>query len=152
MKRYRQLAMFHLCLAILFLVTLFVSGAAADPLPGRSVLKFSQKPMDGTVINQQKFWGHDELSTAYSTTTFVGGAQVVSPYRGTFMADDFADKSSSPVVHVKWWGSYLNDFILPNVSVDKFLISFESDVPSGPNNQFSRPGTPLLNQIVRRGP
>src|SRR5262245_12077746 len=152
MKRYRQLAMFRLCLAILFLVTLFVSGAAADPLPGRSVLKFRQTPMDGTVINQQKFWGHDELSTAYSTTTIVGGAQIVSPYRGVFMADDFADKFSSPVVHVKWWGSYLNDFVLPNIPVNKFLISFESDIPSTSANPFSRPGEPLLNQIVRRGP
>ena len=27
-----------------------VSAAAADPIHGRDVLKFSQKPMDGTVI------------------------------------------------------------------------------------------------------
>jgi hypothetical protein len=32
------------------------------------------------------------------------------------------------------------------------LISFESDVPAGPNNPFSHPGQPLLNQIVKRGP
>jgi PEP-CTERM motif-containing protein len=68
------------------------------------------------------------------------------------MADDFADKFNSPVVHVKWWGSYLNNFVSPAFPIDKFLISFESDVPAGPNNPFSRPGTPLLNQIVRRGP
>ena len=114
MKRYRQLATFHLCLAISFLATLFVSGVAADPLDGRDVLKFSQKPMDGTVIpgptgTQQRWWGHDELSTAYSSI----GATGPTPYRGTFMADDFADRSSSPVVHVKWWGSYLNNFIAP---------------------------------------
>ena len=126
MKRYRQLSTLHLCLAISFLVTLFVSGAAADPLDFRDVLKFSQKPMDGTIItsptgNRQRFWGHDELSTAYSSTTFVGGAQVVTPYRGVFMADDFADRFSSPVVHVKWWGSYLNDFVPPNIPVNKFL-------------------------------
>ena len=55
-------------------------------------------------------------------------------YRGTFMADDFADRFNlghsfnSPIVHVKWWGSYLNDFVSPNFPVDKFLISIESDV------------------------
>jgi hypothetical protein len=127
-------------------------GAAtlqADPLPGE-VLKFSQRPMDDTKIptpngTVESFWGHDELSTAYS----VFGAGGPAPYRGTFMADDFADKFSTPVVHVKWWGSYLND-ITGQFPVDKFLISFESDVPEGPNNPFSRPGTPLLNQIVRR--
>jgi hypothetical protein len=55
-------------------------------------------------------------------------------------------------VHVKWWGSYLNNFTTPNFPVDKFLISFESDIPAGPNVPFSRPGEPLLNQIVRRVP
>jgi hypothetical protein len=67
------------------------------------------------------------------------------------MADDFADKFSSPVVHVRWWGSYLNNFT-QNLPVDKFLISFERDVPAGPNNPFSHPGGPILNQIVKRGP
>ncbi|HEX6961092.1 MAG TPA: PEP-CTERM sorting domain-containing protein, partial [Lacipirellula sp.] len=129
------------------------SPALADPLDGRDVLKFSQQPMDGTPITNpngvtQRFWGHDELSTAYSTI----GATGPTPYRGVFMADDFADEFNSPVVHVKWWGSYLNNFVSPNFPVDKFLISFESDVPAGPNNPFSHPGQPLLNQIVRRGP
>jgi hypothetical protein len=132
---------------------LFASTAAADPLPGRDILKFEQKPMDGTAITSpngtvQRFWGHDELSTAYSTV----GATGPTPYRGTFMADDFADKFNAPVVHVKWWGSYLNNSVSSQIPVDKFLISFESDVPAGPNNPFSRPGQPLLNQIVRRGP
>ena len=153
MKLYRQLARFHLCLVVSFLVTLFVSNASADPLRGRSVLKFSQQPMDGTFIpsptgNQQRYWGHDELSTAYSQTTAAG----VTPYRGTFMADDFADKFSTPVVHVKWWGSYLNNFTPDIFPINKFLISFESDVPASTANPFSRPGQPLLNQIVRRGP
>jgi hypothetical protein len=72
-----------------------------------------------------------------------------TPYRGRFMADDFADKFNTPVVHVRWWGSYLNDFT-GNFPIDKFLISFESDVPADPSGGFSHPGTPLLNQIVRR--
>lgn len=141
-------------LIVAVIAAVFVpTPAPATPLPGRDVLKFSQQPMDGTSIvspngTVQRFWGHDELSTAYSTV----GAAGPTPYRGTFMADDFADKFSSPVVHVRWWGSYLNNFVSPNFPVDKFLVSFESDVPAGPNIPFSRPGTPLLNQIVRRGP
>ncbi|WP_428940656.1 hypothetical protein [Fontivita pretiosa] len=134
-------------------VVLVPATAPADPLPGRDVLKFSQRPMDGTPIvapdgTVQRFWGHDELSTAYS----MFGAAGPTPYRGVFMADDFADKFSTPVVHVKWWGSYLNNFVSPNFPVDKFLISFEADVPASSSNPFSRPGIPLLNQIVRRGP
>jgi hypothetical protein len=141
----------------LAIVSIDISPVTADPLDGRDILKFSQRPMDGTVITNpngltQVFWGHDELSTAYSTSTAAGGP---TPYRGTFMADDFADKFASPVVHVKWWGSYLNNFRPDNFPVNKFLISFEEDVPDpNPTNpeDFSHPGAPLLNQIVRRVP
>jgi hypothetical protein len=146
-------------LAILALVAasiVSVSPAVADPLDGRDILKFSQRPMDGTKIfgpsgTMETYWGHDELSTAYSTF----GAAGPTPYRGTFMADDFADEFSTPVVHVKWWGSYLNNFQSDNFPVNKFLISFEEDVPDpNPTNpqDFSHPGQPLLNQIVRRVP
>lgn len=142
-----------LTLALLTLSLFFASTASADPLAGRDILKFSQRPMDGTQIvapdgTVQRFWGHDEMSTAYSTV----GAAGPTPYRGVFMADDFADKFGTPIVHVKWWGSYLDNFVSPSFPVDKFLISIESDVPAGPNNPFSQPGQPLLNQIVRRGP
>jgi hypothetical protein len=129
------------------------SQANADPLPGRDILKFSQLPMDGTGIptpngTVNKFYGHDELSTAYSFT--IGGS--TTPYRGTFMADDFADKFSSPVVHVKWWGSYLDNLVNTALPINKFLISFESDVPQSTAQPFSHPGQPLLSQIVKRGP
>src|SRR5688572_19995137 len=153
MHRNRQFEIWTACLAIAVLCAFFTASASADPIVGRDVVKFSQKPMDGTAITSpngtvQRFWGHDELSTAYSTV----GATGPTPYRGTFMADDFADKFDSPIVHVKWWGSYLNNFVSPSFPLDKFLISIESDVPAGPNNPFSHPGQPLLNQIVRRGP
>jgi hypothetical protein len=129
------------------------STAVADPLPGRDRIKFSQKPMDGTTFTnpngtvQHIVYGHDELSTAYSQNTFSG----VSPYRGTFMADDFADKINSPVVHVKWWGSYLDNFQSAATPVNKFLIAFESDLPAGPNSPFSRPDQVLSQQIVTKG-
>jgi hypothetical protein len=143
-------------LALLAAPIAFLSPAVADPIDGRDILKFSQQPMDGTeFVNPNgetiRFWGHDELSTAYSQISATGP----TPYRGTFMADDFADRFKSPVVHVKWWGSYLNNVINTTMPVNKFLISFERDVPD-PNptnpNDFSHPGEPLLNQIVRRVP
>ncbi|HEX2474606.1 MAG TPA: hypothetical protein VHK01_07670 [Lacipirellulaceae bacterium] len=142
-----------LTLALVAMSLQVVTTAVADPLPGRDVLKFSQKPLDGRPLfsadgTRPRFWGHDELSTAYSQVTPNGP----TPYRGIFMADDFADKFSTPVVHVKWWGSYLNNFVNPALPVDKFLISFERDVPASTANPFSRPGEPLLNQIVKRGP
>jgi hypothetical protein len=124
----------RLTVALVAMSLLMLSTAAADPLPGRDLLKFSQRPMDGTTIMnpqgvQERYWGHDEWSTAYG---YGPGPTVPQVYQGRFMADDFADKFSSPVVHVKWWGSYLDNLVTPNTPVDKFLISFERDVAAGP--------------------
>ena len=138
-------------LASLAAPLLVVSAAFADPLPGRDILKFAQEPMNGTLLpgpqgTVQPYFGHDELSTAW----FAQGAGQSSAYRGALMADDFADKSTSPVVRVRWWGSYLNG---PFEGVDKFLISFASDVPAGPaTNPYSQPGNEILSQVVTRGP
>jgi hypothetical protein len=140
----------------LLLILALPTFAAADPLPGQ-VLKFAQEPMlntpiptPGTPTGVEFFHGHDELSTAYSYRPAAGGD--IIGYQGRFMADDFADKFSTPVVHVQWWGSYLNrPTFLPDPTVKQFLISFERDIPADPNNpnSFSRPGEPILNQIVR---
>jgi hypothetical protein len=128
--------------------------AMADPLPGQ-FLKFQQLPMDGTRINNVQYWGHDELSTARAVYVEPGEPQ---RYVGQFMADDFADRVSEPVVHVKWWGSYLDiGGVEPPIGVKKFLVSFETDVPAGqpgPDGtvyDWSRPGWPLLNQVVTLG-
>jgi hypothetical protein len=127
---------------------LLAAPARGDPLPGE-ILKFRQLPQYGPLFAGGPFFsGHDEASTAFGIFDPAGNLQ---GWQGRFMADDFADKFSTPVVHLRWWGSYqANQGI--TVGVDKFLISFESDIPAGPNNPFSRPGVPLLNQIVRKGP
>jgi len=144
----------RLAMASLVIALMRASSVQADPLPGRDVLKFTQQPMINTTLSSAAgqtltFNGHDELSTAYSDQNAAG---IVFGYRGQFMADDFADKFASPVVHVKWWGSYLNKPAgIPDASVRRFLISFESDIPAPPGG-FSRPGAPLLNQIVSLDP
>jgi hypothetical protein len=141
------------CLIALVSLALTVTAAHADPLPGRDLPKFVQLPMLNTQVldpngTPQSYSGHDELSTAYG---FQQPGTILTRYQGRFMADDFADKLSSPVLHVKWWGSYLNNFIDPNMPVNKFMISFESDQPAGPAPSFSQPAQPLLTQVVTRG-
>ncbi|MFO0898378.1 MAG: PEP-CTERM sorting domain-containing protein [Pirellulales bacterium] len=118
--------------------------ASADPLPGE-VLKFQQLPMVATPVGGSLYYGHDELSTAVRSVT---GAPT---YTGVFMADDFADKVDSDIVHVRWWGSYLHQQQQP-LGVKDFLVAFESDVPAGPSNPFSRPGDLLSAQILTAGP
>ena len=140
-----------LAFAIVAVSLAMAAPAVADPLVGRDVLKFAQRPMIDTVIpgSDERFHGHDEFSTAYSVFDATGQ---ISGYTGNYMADDFADKFTTPVVHVKWWGSYLNRPTTHPDPVQRFLISFEKDVPAGPSPtnpfDFSHPGEPLLNQIV----
>jgi hypothetical protein len=134
--------------AIVATGSIFATRSSADPLPGE-VPKFGQQPMVNTALGGQIYFGHDEFSTAYG----VGNA--ASPptnYRGTFMADDFADKFSTPVVHVTWWGSYMNATAAPQPPVQKFLIAFESDVPANTaNNTPSHPGctAPGCNPVLQ---
>jgi hypothetical protein len=163
---------------------LLAGPAWADPLPGE-VIKFQQLPLDGGIApgvlpgyytgpyfntnglpapaipSTAPFGGHDELSTAYSTAANPnvwqgGGGTAGAP--GGYMADDFADQFTTPVVHVRWWGSYMNGTAPPvgGVGVKQFLITFESDVPAVPPTPTSQgipshPGTPLLSQIVTLG-
>jgi hypothetical protein len=136
--------------AIAVLTVVVLAGiclpAIADPLPGE-ILKFQQLPMDGTIIPSSdgtitRYYGHDELSSAFLNSA-TGG------YQGTFMADDFADKFATPVVHVTWWGSYPGS--TNPVGVKQFAIVFESDVPADATNNFSHPGTVLLAQKVVSG-
>ena len=152
MSRNQQFAALNAFLATVLMASSFTANAWADPLPGRDLLKFSQKPMINTTVVDDNglvntYQGHDELSTAYNFGS-------IPLWEGRFMADDFADKLTSPVVHVKWWGSYLGEAgpQNPNMPVNKFLISFESDAPVSATNPFSHPDQPLLNQMVFRNP
>lgn len=117
---------------VLLAITCLAMPAGAHPLPGQTI-KFEQSPMIATVLPGDPtvtYYGHDELSTAWKYPQ-----EIV--YNGTFMADDFADPFTTPVVHVQWWGSYMND--VPNEMVNQFMIVFENDVPTPNEKGFSYP-------------
>jgi len=137
-------------------------GAAivsADPLRGE-FLKFQQLPLDGTVVADRPWFGHDEVSTAHGTHSMVNadGTLIPGSYSfGQFMADDFADKFDTPVVHIRWWGSYRGNVGEPTATagggVQRFLVSWETDVPAGQGGtNFSHPGVPLQNEVLRKVP
>ena len=135
--------------------------AGADPYPDQ-VPKFSQLPMIATPIPTQVepgmftdviYYGHDELSTAWDWDPYDG--QEV--YDGRFMADDFADTFNTPVVHIRWWGSYMNrEQVGDERRVERFVIAFENDIPAEPGREpypFSHPDcwdSPLNSQISIR--
>ncbi len=112
--------------------------------------KFRQLPMDGIVediLLDKHYFGHDELSTMYMSYDATGGP---TGYAGCYMADDFADNRDTPVIRLKWWGSYMEEVY--EQPIDHFLIVFETDVPAGfdPILPYSHPGTVILSQEVWR--
>jgi PEP-CTERM motif len=152
---------FAIAAALVSAASLVSQLASADPLPGE-ILKFQQLPLNNGLLSVPSvagvtigapFPGHDELSTANLLFPPLGG---VPFYQGTYMADDFADKFDTPVVHLRWWGSYKQNVTggPDSVGVKKFLISFEEDVAKDdPTNTtgYSHPGKPILSQIVSLG-
>jgi len=151
---FRTLALL-LAVVVFSFVALFAARSHADPLPGE-VLKFVQTPLNGGLPvpivlppgsvsgTPAPFPGHDELSTAWINPT------TGNNFTGQFMADDFADKLNTPVVHVQWWGSYMNQTQPGTASA--FSISFESNIPASPATGvlFSQPGAVLSSQIVTK--
>ena len=109
-----------------------------DNEPSDPILKFQQLPLNGP-----EYFGHDELSTAYSDPDVQNG------FEGCYMADDFADLKDTPVIKIKWWGSYLENEIAEPVT--RFLIAFESDIAAVHEPEYiaSHPGNILQTEIVR---
>jgi hypothetical protein len=144
-------------LAAIGVLSIVAGQAFADPWP-HEALKFYQMPLNngltpylpgvptipgepagtgyGTVPSTAFYPGHDELSTAIATQYApdpTGGLDIPVAWQGQYMADDFADYAGTPVVHVRWWGSYLNQNPTAPATVRKFLISFEHNIPAGPD-------------------
>jgi len=109
------------------------SGAHADPLPGEILSSSSCR-------STTRLLGGDLSGARFAQH----GLSVCQPewnarLPGLFLADDFADKFSTPVVHLKWWGSYINN---PNNSpVNQFLISLNRTSPAGGRIQPARNST-----------
>ena len=95
------------------------------PYKGNYV-KYQQKPLE---MANGMIYGWDEVSR-YD--------QTIRP----IMADDWICKDDRPVTDIHWWGSFKGwtQPNLPPVLPRAFHIGIWTDVPAGPNNQFSHPG------------
>jgi hypothetical protein len=84
-----------------------------------------------------------------------------SPYPQTdefkILADDFLCTSTDPILDVHIWGSWLNDLLprtptgAPDPARVRFKLSIHDDIPVGPNNDFSRPGTLRYSRVFEPG-
>ena len=137
-------------LAFVAASTILATQSQADPISPGDLLKFDQQPMVNTAFGAQIYFGHDELSTAYGVGNTANPPRIIG-VRSWPMTSPTT--SASPVVHVTWWGSYIDDnnaAFRPNSTSKKFLIAFESDVPAQPGG-FSRPGQVLQYDVVTLG-
>jgi hypothetical protein len=71
------------------------------------------------------------------------GTNIVQP--NWIIADDFRS-DGRPIQCVRWWGSYLHHHT--NGFEDAFVLSFFSDIPVSPTNEFSQPGDLLGTYIA----
>src|SRR5260221_11257807 len=141
-------------LAMVGLVTVIPRAVRADPLPGE-VLKFYQTALNNGLVllppggilppgSVPAPWpGHDEVSTAYLTN----GNQ----YIGQYMADDFCDLRSTPIVHVMWGGAYMSNLA---GGVPTFLIMFHTEVSATATNNllgYSHPVPKIVTQLLPLG-
>ena len=132
-----------IALTAMLLVVLAAFQANAE------IVKFQQLPLDGIDVggDLRMYFGHDEVSTAYTTYEYEAEPIPIG-YKGCFMADDFADLVDDPVIRIKWWGSYIENYNDPEVH--RFLIAWETDVPYDPDNNvyYSHPGQVIQSEIV----
>ena len=71
------------------------------------------------------------------------------------VADDYISQTLDPIVAVRWWGSYIgyngqppSDYVfVPGFAVP-FHLGFYTDVPAGPTEPFSHPGTLVYDTVV----
>jgi hypothetical protein len=113
-----------------------------------NVLKYSQKIGHLTPLgNDMHSWGEDIPSDV--DWMKIMQSPTVPP--NWVIADDFRDPYSTPVMTVRWWGSYVGPTfqqvaggvtpIMGPGSEDGYLISFFSDIPAGTGGvPYSRPG------------
>lgn len=109
--------------AIAAAIASIVSVAAARP--NHVAPKWVQPPVP--IIPSDVYYGWNEYSV-------IGGQQL--------SADDFRALTNTPVVGLRWWGSFIDwrGQTLPSQAPDEFHIAIWTDIPVGPQ-PFSHPGT-----------
>lgn len=146
---------FRWCVAALAVATLVAPSTWAqgtNHVMKGSVLKYSQPIGHLTPLaNDMHSWGEDIPSDV--DWHKIMQSPTIPP--NWIIADDFRDPFNTPVLTVRWWGSYVGPTFGPGPtgpvpifgpgSEDGYLISFFKDIPADPAGgvPFSRPGALL---------
>ena len=126
-----------MCVAML--ATAVLAGAARADWAAGTPAKWFQMP-DLTPT------GMDVNATFFGPAT---GGPGQYPYVKV-LADDFPCTTTGPITDIHIWGSWLNDFYDQGLPVS-FKLSIHSDVPKGPNGEYSHPGGELWQHVFNPG-
>jgi len=143
-------------LAVVALGTQMAWAQGTSHVMKGSVLKYSQKIGHLTPLGSDMHsWGEDIPSDV--DWHKIMESPTIPP--NWVIADDFRDEFNTPVLTVRWWGSYVGPTFGPGAtgpmpifgpgSEDGYLISFFSDIPAGTGGvPFSRPGELLGSYAI----
>jgi len=99
-------------------------------------IKYGQPPVAIGDANPPLIRGWDEPSVYW-------------PPQYPIIADDWPCKDDRPITDIHWWGSFVGwtKPYLPKVLPKAFHIGIWTDVPVGPNVQFSHPGKLIWENV-----
>lgn len=95
-------------------------------------------------------WGQPPVVDPNPPNCFVGWDEQSVYALGPIVADDWQSFSDEPVLDIHWWGSYVGwaEEVPPQPVPYGFHIGMWSDVPVGPNGEFSHPGEMLWEYMA----
>jgi hypothetical protein len=148
-----------LAVAVLLAPTAWAGDIGIDHVMKGNVLKYSQPIGHLTPLGTDMHtWGEDIPSDVDWHRIMEPSTQPLPP--NWIIADDFRDPFDTPVLTVRWWGSYVGPTFGPGPegpmpifgpgSEDGYLISFFKDIPADPDGgiPFSMPGELLGSYAV----
>ena len=95
-----------------------------------------------------KYTQEPDLQTPFSIDIDATKDQIWNPQ---VLADDFKCITKEPVTDIHIWGSWWHDTMLYGPNNVEFTLSIHADIPAGPVNPYSMPGTILWQRVFHPG-
>ncbi|MCI0499968.1 MAG: carboxypeptidase-like regulatory domain-containing protein [Planctomycetales bacterium] len=139
----------------------YIFGQQPVPPPGQQVFVYGWNYWHNLLVtkNTQAYKGTwpkysqpPVVLDPNDTVPMISGWDEISVYKPgqwPIMADDWVCLDERPVTDIHWWGSFKGWMqpYLPPVLPKAFHLGIWTDVPVGPNEQFSHPGTLIWEHV-----
>jgi hypothetical protein len=95
-----------------------------------------------------KYTQEPDLQTPFSIDIDATKDQIWNPQ---VLADDFKCITTEPVTDIHIWGSWYHNMVPGDPNNVEFTLSIHADIPAGPVNPYSIPGTILWQRVFKPG-